>query len=87
MLCLGCGPALFCFHHRTPLQNLHKYKGYFLLRLLKDLKRWKSVYMRRDRCLWSSFLGFAFKLTRLKERKVERKIRGDEKDVEKAENA
>jgi len=42
--------------------------------------------VRRDRCLWSSFLGFAFESTCLKEREVERKIRGHEKDLEKAEN-
>lgn len=27
--CLGCGPALFCFHYHTLLCNLHKYRVIF----------------------------------------------------------
>lgn len=39
--CLGCGPALFCFHYHTLLCNLHKYRVIFY-RVAQKIERKKK---------------------------------------------
>lgn len=45
--CLGCGPALFCFHYHTLLCNLHKYRVIFY-RVAQKIKKKKK---KRNRSL------------------------------------
>lgn len=41
--CLGCGPALFCFHYHTLLCNLHKYRVIFYRVAQKIEKKNRSL--------------------------------------------
>lgn len=42
--CLGCGPALFCFHYHTLLCNLHKYRVIFY-RVAQKIKKKIEVFV------------------------------------------
>lgn len=50
--CLGCGPALFCFHYHTLLCNLHKYRVIFyrVAQKIEPGKKIDSLLCARGAC-------------------------------------